>query len=151
MVAPEALADRFKGGGQWIVLRQMGRELARRSKAWDHPTLFVWGWQSPLFIYSGLDGPTRHFFADPLLEDYSKGFHRDDPRVRTRVERIMADLEAHPPSMSIVGYPPFPELRRFLAVHTSRSTIRALGFPMDVQVDLEGLGRFEALGRSDGR
>ena len=39
------------------------------------------------------------------------GFHRDDTRVRPRVERIMSDLEAHPPSMSLVAYPPFPELR----------------------------------------
>ena len=112
LVAPEDLTSRFKGGYQWVVLRSMGREIARRSSAFDRPSLYVWGWQSPLVLYSGLDGPTRHFFADPLLEDYSKGFHRDDPRVRPRVERIIRDLEANPPSMALVAYPPFPELAK---------------------------------------
>ena len=31
LVAPEELTIRYKGGRQWVVLRQMGRELARRS------------------------------------------------------------------------------------------------------------------------
>src|SRR5205807_1001454 len=101
-----------------------------RSKAWNKPSLYVWGWQSPLFIYSGLDGPTRHFFADPLLEDYSKGHHRDDPRVRPRVERIMRDLEARPPSMILVAYPPFPELKRYLDTRTIPSRVQVLGETM---------------------
>ena len=145
MVAPEDLTSRFKGGRQWVVLRAMGRELAHRSKAWDKPSLYVWGWQSPLFIYSGLDGPTRHFFADPLLEDYSKGYHRDDPRVRPRVERIMRDLEARPPSMTLVAYPPFPELKRFLDSRTIQTRVKVLGQTMPLHVDRDGFARFEAL------
>jgi 4-amino-4-deoxy-L-arabinose transferase-like glycosyltransferase len=150
MVSPEALTSRFKGGHQWVVLRGMGRELARRSRAFDHPTLYVWGWQSPLFIYSGLDGPSRHFFADPLLEDYSKGFHRNDPRVRPRVERIMDDLESHPPSMILVAYPPFPELRKFLDAHDSLTRVVWQGDSLPLFVDRAGLAKFEALGRSTG-
>src|SRR6185312_13948039 len=151
MVSPEDLTSRFKGGRQWVVLRAMGRELARRSKAWEDPTLYVWGWQSPLFIYSGLDSPTRHFFADPLLEDYARGHHRDDPRVRPRVERIIRNLEARPPSMALVAYPPFPELRRFLEAHAIPTKVGVLGETMPLWVDRDGFVRFEAIGRSDGR
>jgi hypothetical protein len=143
-VAPEDLTRRFKGGYQWVVLRAMGREIARRSVAFDRPTLYVWGWQSPLFLYSGLDGPTRHFFADPLLEDYANGHHRDDPRVRPRVERIIRDLEANPPSMALVAYRPFPELKRFLDARSTLTTLRARGQALPLWVDREHYARFEA-------
>jgi 4-amino-4-deoxy-L-arabinose transferase-like glycosyltransferase len=146
MVEPEALTRLYKGGQQWVILRAMGRELALRSKAWEHPTLYVWGWQSPLFIYSGLDSPTRHFFADPLLEDYSYGYHRNDPRVRLRIERVMKDLEAHPPSMSLVAYAAFPELSQFLKEHDISTRVSAMGMPMPLWVDREGFARFQALG-----
>ena len=125
-VAPEQLTARFKGGQQWIALRNLGREIGRRSREWPRPTLYVWGWQSPLFIYSGLDGPTRHFFADPLLEDYSRGHHRDHPRVQPRVDRIMRDLEARPPSVALIAYPPFPPLRRYLEDRYVRSTLTGM-------------------------
>jgi hypothetical protein len=151
MVSPEALTTRFKGGRQWVVLRAMGRELARRSAAWEQPTLYVWGWQSPLFIYSGLDGPSRHFFADPLLEDYAKGFHRGDPRVEPRVKRIIEDLIANPPSMTLVAYPPFPELLRFLQAHSTLVRVDAMGETLPIYVDRSGLVKFEAIGRSAGR
>ena len=144
LVSPEDLTSRFKGGRQWVVLRAMGRELGRRSKVWDDPILYVWGWQSPLFLYSGLDGPTRHFFADPLLEDYSKGFHRDDPRVRPRVERIMRDLEARPPSMTLVAYPPFPELKNFLERRDIPTKVQVMGQTMPLWVDRGHYARFEA-------
>ena len=147
LVPPEELTSRFKGGRQWVVLRAMGRELARRSSAFERPSLYVWGWQSPLFFYSGLDGPTRHFFADPLLEDYSKGFHRDDPRVRPRVERIVRDLEARPPSMALVAYPPFPELKRFLDARSIPARVEALGQSLPVHVDRDHYARFEATAR----
>ena len=144
LVAPEDLTARFKGGHQWVVLRAMGREIARRSVAFDRPSLYVWGWQSPLFLYSGLDGPTRHFFADPLLEDYSQGFHRDDPRVRPRVERIIRDLEASPPSMVLVAYPPFPELKTFLESRAIRTRLEAGGQALPLWVDRDDYARFEA-------
>ncbi|WP_435016649.1 glycosyltransferase family 39 protein [Tundrisphaera sp. TA3] len=123
MVEPEELTARDKGGRQWIALRGLGRELARRTEGWPSPTLYVWGWQSPLFLYSGLDGVTRQFFADPLLEDYARGHHRDHPAVRPRVERIMADLRKTPPSLVLVANQPFPELKAFLDDGYIRSSL----------------------------
>ena len=128
MVPSQELTSRYKGGGQWIWLRGFGRDLARRSSAWEGPapTLYIWGWQSPLFLYSELDGVTRHFFADPLLEDYARGYHRNHPRVQPRVDRIMDDLAGQPPSIVLVAYPPFPELLRFLERGYRRATVAGL-------------------------
>ena len=56
-VAPEQLTIRYKGGQQWVVLRAMGRDLFRRSKIWDRPQLYVWGWQSPLHFYGAWTAP----------------------------------------------------------------------------------------------
>ncbi len=92
MVAPEDLTTRFKGGRQWVVLRSMGRELGRRSKAWDKPSLYIWGWQSPLSLFSsGLDGPTRHFFADPLLWDPRRDITATTPAsaLPSRADRLL--------------------------------------------------------------
>ncbi len=114
MVPPAELTVRYKGGSQWVALREVGRELGRMTKPWPGATLYIWGWHSPLLIESGMDSPTRHFFADPLLEDYARGHHRDHPRVRPRVERIMRDLEARPPLVILTGHRPFPALRQFL-------------------------------------
>jgi 4-amino-4-deoxy-L-arabinose transferase-like glycosyltransferase len=110
-VSPEQLAVRYKGGAQWIADRDLGRELERRAKVWRDPKLFVWGWQSPLFFYSGLDGVTPHFFTDNLLKTFAESDH---PLIRPRIERIMRDLKAHPPELIFAGYPPFPALRAFL-------------------------------------
>ena len=153
MVSPEDLTARYKGGGQWIWLRSLGRELARRSSVWTGrtPTLYLWGWQSTLFIYSGLDGVTRHFFADPLLEDYARGYHQDHPRVRPRVDRIMTDLAGNPPSIVLVAYPPFPPLRRFLARGYRRVALAGLNATspdgIGFYIDREHAAAFEAFGR----
>jgi 4-amino-4-deoxy-L-arabinose transferase-like glycosyltransferase len=150
LVAPEDLTSRFKGGYQWVVLRAMGREIARRSKAWDdRPSLYIWGIQSPLLLYSGLDSPTRHFFVDPLLEDYSRGYHRDDPRVRPRVERILRDLETHPPSMTVVAYPPFPELQKFLKARSIQTKLEVQRQTLPLWVDREHYARFAATAGSE--
>jgi hypothetical protein len=111
LVPPPELAIRYKGGGQWVVLRDLGRELGRRARIWSSPRLFVWGWQSPLFLYSGLDGVTPHFFADPLLKAYAT---KDHPLIRPRIDRIMRDLRARPPELIFAGDPPFPALAAFL-------------------------------------
>jgi 4-amino-4-deoxy-L-arabinose transferase-like glycosyltransferase len=144
LVPSEELTIRYKGGRQWVELRRLGRELQHRSAVFPSPSLYIWGWQSPLFFYSGLDGPTRHFFADPLLEDYAKGHHRGDPLIEPRVERILRDLEAHPPSISYVAYPPFPALLRFLNQHDLRSGLLPR-FPngMGLWVDRNRFGAFE--------
>ncbi len=112
LVPPEEVTVRYKGGRQWVALRDLGRDLGRRSKGWPEPRLFVWGWQSPLFIYSGLDGITRHFFADPLLKAFATSDH---PLIRPRIEEIVRDLHARPPALIFAGDPPFPALHRFLS------------------------------------
>ncbi|WP_406696695.1 glycosyltransferase family 39 protein [Singulisphaera sp. Ch08] len=133
MTPPEMLTVKFKGGGQWVVLRDLGRDLAERSTLWTDPQLFIWGWQSPLFFYSGLDGVSRHFFVDNLLKAYAT---TDHPLIRPRIDRIMRDLNAHPPALIFVGYPPFPELQAFLREHYLRSHLVGndqQGYPLWVE------------------
>jgi hypothetical protein len=110
-LTPDEITSEFKGGRQWVELRRFGRDLADRAKVWDDPHLFVWGWQSPLFIYTGLDGVSRHFFANELLKAHANDDH---PLIRPWIEEILRDLEAHPPALIFVGDPPFPALRKFL-------------------------------------
>jgi hypothetical protein len=122
LVAPEELTIRYKGGRQWVVLRQMGRELARRSTVWNHPHLYVWGWQSPLHFYAKLDSPTRHFFVDNLLRDHA---NRNHPLIRPRIEEIGADLRSRRPELIFTGYLPFRALdallrERYLASRLAR-------------------------------
>jgi hypothetical protein len=112
LVAPEELTIRYKGGRQWVVLRAMGREIARRATTWAQPRLYIWGWQSPLHFYSGLDGPTRHFFVDNLLRDQAD---RNHPLIAPRTEEIVATLRRRPPELIFTGYPPFRALQAFLS------------------------------------
>jgi 4-amino-4-deoxy-L-arabinose transferase-like glycosyltransferase len=111
LVAPEQLTIRYKGGRQWVELRRMGRGLARRARVWNDPHIFVWGWQSPLYFYSGLDSVTPHFFADPLLRAYAGKNH---PLIRPRIERIARDIDQHRPEIIMAGEVPFPELAALL-------------------------------------
>jgi len=114
LVPPESLTVKYKGGRQWVGLRVMGRDLAQRSKVWSDPRLFMWGWQSPLFVYGGLDGVSRHFFADPLMKAYADKNH---PLIVPRLKRIIEDLQKRPPELIFAGDPPFPALRRFIDQH----------------------------------
>jgi 4-amino-4-deoxy-L-arabinose transferase-like glycosyltransferase len=143
LVPPEELTIRYKGGRQWVALRDLGRDLARRSKIWPEPRLFVWGWQSPLFIYSGLDGVTRHFFADPLLKAFATGDH---PLIRPRIEEIVRDLHARPPALIFAGDPPFPALRRFLAERYLPAQVMPGG--RGLWVERSRYGEFMALGKN---
>ncbi len=128
-VAPEQLTVKYKGGGQWVVLRAIGRDLARHASGSEHPRLYVWGWQSPLNFYGRMDSPTRHFFVDNLLRDQADRGH---PLITPRTEEIMATLRRQPPELIFAGYPPFKALRAFLdaaylpalgIVHDQRSGI----------------------------
>ena len=110
-VSPEQLTVRDKGGAQWVEIRAMGEDLAQRATLWPRPTLYVWGWQTSLYFYSGLDGVTRHVFTDDFLKNFAGSDH---PQARPRVDRIMRDLEANPPSLIYVNYAPFPALAAFL-------------------------------------
>ena len=111
LVPPQELTVRYKGGGQWVVLRALGQELARRSSVWPDPHLYIWGWQSPLHFYGKLDGVTRHFFVDNLLRDQAE---REHPLIKPRIAEIMSALRDRPPVLIFVGYAPFPALRAFL-------------------------------------
>ena len=111
LVAPEQLTVRYKGGGQWVVLRLMGRDLSRRGRIWNDPHLYIWGWQSPLHFYGRMDSPTRHFFVDNLLRDQADRDHR---LIRPRTEEIIATLNRSPPELIFTGYPPFQSLKEFL-------------------------------------
>lgn len=113
LVPPEALV-RDRGGPQWLANRALGREIARRTRGWHDPRLFVWGWQGPLYFYSGLDGVTPQVFVDDFLKNFATTGH---PLVRPRIERTMRDLEAHRPALIFTGYAPFPALRDFLQSH----------------------------------
>jgi hypothetical protein len=111
LVPPQQLTVRFKGGGQWVATRSLGREIAERTRGWPAPRMFVWGWQSPLLFYSGLEGASRHFFADPLLTAFAE---RPHPLIAPRIAEIMKTLRARPPEIIFAGERPFPALRAFL-------------------------------------
>ena len=111
LVSPQELTIRYKGGRQWVVLRQMGREIGRRAAIWENPRLYVWGWQSPLHFYARLDSPTRHFFVDNLLRDQADRGH---PLIVPRTEEIIAALRQNPPELIFTGYAPFRALKEFI-------------------------------------
>jgi 4-amino-4-deoxy-L-arabinose transferase-like glycosyltransferase len=112
LVPSEELTVRYKGGRQWVRLRQIGRELAIRGRVWATPRLFVWGWQSPLYIYSGMDSPSRHFFVNDLMKAYAD---RPHPLVSQWVAEIERDLREKRPELIFTGDPPFRGLRALLA------------------------------------
>ena len=111
LVPPPELTIRYKGGRQWVVLRQMGHEIARRARIWENPRLYIWGWQSPLHFYARIDSPTRHFFVDNLLRDQADRGH---PLITPRTAEIMEGLRRQPPQLIFTGYAPFDALRAFL-------------------------------------
>jgi hypothetical protein len=110
-VPPEELTSRYKGGRQWVELRKLGRMLDQRTADWDDPRLHIWGWQSPLLFYSGLDASSRHFFTNNLMRDFADRSH---PVVSPRIAELMGDLRENRPELVFVAYPPFPALRAFL-------------------------------------
>ncbi len=114
----------------------MGGEIARRSRAREHPRLYIWGWQSPLHFYSQLDSPTRHFFVDNLLRDQAD---RNHPLIEPRTDEIMRDLEAPAPELIFTGYPPFRACERFLNEHYLPSRMAP-----GLWVRRDAFGRFEA-------
>ncbi|WP_169976631.1 ArnT family glycosyltransferase [Tautonia rosea] len=111
LVPSEQLTIRHKGGGQWVELRKIGRDLGERTTNWDDPTLLVWGWQSPLNFYSNMDAPSRHFFTNNLMRDFAD---RPHPVVSPKIAELMTDLQENQPDLVLVAYPPFSALREFL-------------------------------------
>lgn len=120
LVRPEMLTVRYKGGQQWVRLRLIGQELRERAASWPDAKLFVWGWQSPLYFYSGLDCPTRHFFVNDLMKSFADSNHS---LVSKWVDEIVTDLRAEPPLVIFTGYPPFNRLVRILSQDYARSNL----------------------------
>lgn len=148
-VAPTELTRRYKGGGQWVALRELGHDLERRSKVWADPHLFVWGWQSPLFVHSGLDGVSKHFFADNLIKQHARGNH---PLIRPRVARIMDDLRTKRPEIVFAGDPPTPAMLDWLeAGYLPSGLLPRMPDGRGLWVERDGYARFEAAGRAGSR
>ena len=142
MIRPEQLTVRWKGGGQWVALRRIGRELNRRARIWNDPHLYIWGWQSPLYFYGQMDSPTRHFFVDNLLRDQAD---RNHPLIHPRTEEIVAASKRRPPELIFTGYMPFRKLQKFLNEHYLPSRLVA-----GLWVRQKDYGSFERAGASIG-
>jgi hypothetical protein len=140
LVPPQELTVRYKGGGQWVALRALGEELARRSRIWPDPHLYIWGWQSPLHFYGKLDGVTRHFFVDNLLRDQAE---LDHPLIKPRIAEIMSALRDNPPALIFAGYAPFPALRAFLRERYLPSGLVPARNGLGLWVDRERYRAFE--------
>ena len=136
-VPPEELTIRYKGGRQWVVLREMGGEIARRTAMENDPRLYIWGWQSPLHFYSRLDSSTRHFFVDNLLRDQAD---RNHSLIEPRTVEIMTALKRRPPELIFTGYPPFRALREFVNANYLPSRMAP-----GLWIERDAFGRFEAL------
>ncbi len=140
LVPPQELTVRYKGGRQWVVLRALGQELARRSSVWPDPRLYIWGWQSPLHFYGKLDGVTRHFFVDNLLRDQAE---REHPLIKPRIAEIMSALRDRPPALIFAGYAPFPALHAFLRERYLPSRLVPVQNGLGLWVDREHFNAFE--------
>jgi 4-amino-4-deoxy-L-arabinose transferase-like glycosyltransferase len=140
LVPPEELTVRYKGGGQWVALRALGRELDRRKTVWTDPRLYVWGWQSPLHFYGRLDGVTRHFFVDNLLRDQAE---RNHLLIKPRIAEIMRTLRDRPPLLIFAGYAPFPALRDFLLDRYLPSSLVPARNGMGLWIERTHFGAFE--------
>jgi 4-amino-4-deoxy-L-arabinose transferase-like glycosyltransferase len=146
LVPPQELTVRYKGGSQWVALRALGQELARRSSIWPDPHLYIWGWQSPLHFYGKLDGVTRHFFVDNLLRDQAD---RDHPLIKPRIAEIMSALHDKPPALIFAGYSPFPALRTFLRECYLPSALVPAQNGLGLWVDREHFKAFERFQSTD--
>ncbi len=137
-LTPEVITTEYKGGGQWVALRQLGMGLRSTPGVGGQDRLFNWGWQSPLHLYSGLDSVTPYFFTDPLMQRYDTSDH---PLVRPRKARIVADLKATPPKFIFIGQSPFSELQELLRRHYVPTTrLAAAGEVRGLYVRRDTLG-----------
>jgi hypothetical protein len=112
MVPAEQLTVKYKGGAQWVSLRVMSEDIARRVASWaPRPRLEMWGWQSPILFYADLDAPSAYFFTDPLMKAFALKGH---PLVQPRLDQLTKDLEAKQPELVFCGDPPFARLKSML-------------------------------------
>ncbi|MFO0909300.1 MAG: glycosyltransferase family 39 protein [Isosphaeraceae bacterium] len=126
-----------RGGPQWLANRALGRALAQRTRDWPvRPTLFVWGWQGPLYFYSDFDCVTPQVFVDDFLRAFADQGHA---QATPRIERTMRDLRDRPPTFLFVAYPPFDDLRSFMQERYVPSILAA-----GLWVDRRFAGAFES-------
>lgn len=112
MVPAQQLTVKYKGGAQWVTLRELAGEMKKRTADWPQkPLLEVWGWQSPLLYYSGLNAPSRYFFTDPLAK---AKIGEEHPLVTPRIRELAEALSAKRPELVFCGDIPFPQLKAML-------------------------------------
>ena len=137
MVPAEQLTTKYKGGGQWVTLRLLSEEiLARTSQFAEKPGLEVWGWQSPLLFYTGMDAPDRYFFTDPLMKAYFQKGHR---LIGPRLDELMQSIREKRPGLIFCGDIPFAELQKYLQseyLPSSLTPITPTGQGLFVRKDL---------------
>ncbi len=127
LVPSEELTIRHKGGRQWVAYRNLAEEIKARTQTLDDPELLVWGWQSPLLFYSGLDAPSRHHFTNDLMREHATD--PNHPVVGPRVRELLKDLDQRRPELVLAGYEPFPALHDWLKAHYRPSQL--VGFAPD--------------------
>ena len=138
-VPPEELTIRYNGRRQWVVLRQMGRELARRKAIWRDPHLFIWGWQSPLYFYGKLDShPRRNAFTDNLLLLAIRRAENTPSSSPGHLGRLSRRSRVKKPQLIFTGYPPFPSSMR-----SSKRQYLPSRLSRGLWVDREDYGPFE--------
>ncbi len=131
-VPAEQLTKRYKGGGQWIALRLDGASLESQTQDWPERRLFVWGWQSPLYVYGSFEHVTPLVFVNDLVRDFAD---REHPQVTPRLRQTLEDLRADPPEIVFCGYPPFPDLWDWL-----KRSYRPPSNPRFAHVPSNGIG-----------
>lgn len=121
LVPAEKLTSKYKGGAQWVSLRLMSEEIVSRTKNFpEKPGLEVWGWQSPLLFYTGLDAPNRYFFTDPLMK---ANFQKGHPLTTPRLAELMQSIREKRPGIVFCGDIPFDELKNYLQADYLPSTL----------------------------
>ncbi len=139
---PDEITSQFKGGRQWVELRKLSREIARRKDIWQSPKFFLWGWQSNLYFYANLDGVSRQLFVNDLLKNHANDYH---PVAAPRIAEMIRDVSANPPALIFCGYPPFPELHAFLKEHYLPSRLGPTSpNGLGLWVEIEKYGAFES-------
>ena len=111
LVPPEELTSPIQGGPAMGRPPRAGPRARPAVEGLGRPAPLRLGLAEPALHLFGARRPTRHFFADPLLKDYSKGYHRDHPLVRPGSSEIMRDLEARPPALIFGGVSAVPRAR----------------------------------------
>jgi hypothetical protein len=140
-LSPDEIAIKHKAGREWVALRALGRIIAQAAA--PNERLFVWGWQSPLHIYSRLDSVTPYVFYDPMMQKYRGGEH---PLVEPQKRRLAEAIRTEKPAIVYLGDAPFSELQEILQAEYRPVFLRPLPAerPMVLHVRRDVVDRFRA-------